>query len=390
MHIEIAGAGLAGLTAAAAFGKAGCSVRVHEKGSILREIGAGIYLWENGLRALEAVGAYDEVVSRAEKVEVPFLRDHDGSTLQDEWLRNHRLYTVGRRHLYQSLLNAARRQGVEIVTDSAVVKATPNGTLTTADGTDYRADLVLGSDGVFSKVRDSLGLRKKLVYLHDGGGRHLIPRTGDDPVNQTIEQWNGGRRIGIIPCSPDETYIFLCCPASDTAGREQNPFNPATWIESFPEFRSQLERIPLDTEGRWAPFHDVQVSQWYSGRVALVGDAAHAMSPNLGQAACVAMTNAVALAIEVTNSTSIDFALKSWQGRQREMSEGVQRYSRVYGKVGTMWPKGFLDVRSSLVRKFTASRRVQGSINFAAERFPSGTIQRIGAGVDSLREDVLS
>jgi 2-polyprenyl-6-methoxyphenol hydroxylase-like FAD-dependent oxidoreductase len=390
MHIEIAGAGLAGLTAAAAFGKAGCSVRVHEKGSILREIGAGIYLWENGLRALEAIGAYDEVVSRAEKVEVPFLRDHDGSTLQDEWLRNHRLYTVGRRHLYQSLLNAARRQGVEIVTDSPVIGATPSGTLTTADGQEYRADLAIGADGVFSKVRDSLGLRQKLVDLRDGGGRHLIPRTGDDPVHQTIEQWNGGRRIGIIPCSPDETYVFLCCPASDVEGREQNPFNAATWIETFPEFRSQLERIPFDTEGRWAPFHDVHVSQWYSGRTALVGDAAHAMSPNLGQAACVAMTNAVALAISVTNSSSIDFALKSWQEGQREMSEGVQRYSRVYGKVGTMWPKGFLGARSALVRKLTASRRVQGSINFAAERFPAGQIQRIDTAVGTFREDVLA
>lgn len=384
MHVEIAGAGLAGLTAAAAFGKAGCSVRVHEKGSMLREIGAGIYLWENGLRALEAVGAYDEVVSRAERVEVPFLRDHHGRTLQEEWLRNHRLYTVGRRHLYQSLLNAARREGVEILTDSAVVKATPNGALVTADGTEYRADLILGADGVFEKVRDSLGLREKLVHLGDGGGRHLIPRTGDDPVNQTIEQWNGGRRIGVIPCSPDETYIFLCCPASDIEGREQNPFSAATWIESFPEFRSQLERIPVNGEGRWAPFHDVQVSEWYKGRAALVGDAAHAMSPNLGQAACVAMTNAVALAIAVTNSSSIDFALKSWQAGQREMSEGVQRYSRIYGKVGTMWPKGLLDARSALVRKLTASRRVQGSINFAAERFPAGAIKRVDMAADSL------
>ena len=56
-HVEIAGAGLSGLTAAAAFAKAGWSVRVHEKSSELREIGAGIYLWENGLRALEEIGA---------------------------------------------------------------------------------------------------------------------------------------------------------------------------------------------------------------------------------------------------------------------------------------------------------------------------------------------
>ncbi|AUI53662.1 FAD-dependent monooxygenase [Arthrobacter crystallopoietes] len=390
MHIEIAGAGLAGLTAAAAFAKAGASVRVHEKGSELREIGAGIYLWENGLRALESVGAYDEVAGRAEKVEVPFLRDHDGRTLQEEWLRNHRLYTVGRRHLHQSLVNAARRNGAELITDSPVVKASPSGTLTLADGTENRADLVIGADGVFSKVRDSLGLRKKLVDLRDGGGRHLIPRTGDDPVNQTIEQWNGGRRIGIIPCSPDETYIFLCCPANDHEGRNQQPFHPASWIESFPEFRSQLERIPANTEGRWAPFHDVHVDKWYNGRAAIVGDAAHAMSPNLGQAACVAMTNAVALAIAVTNSSNPEFALKSWESAQREMSDGVQQYSRIYGKIGTAWPKDLLNVRSALVKKFTGSRRVQATINFAAESFPSGEIRPVRPDVDRLAQELLA
>ncbi|MCU1567354.1 MAG: monooxygenase [Pseudarthrobacter sp.] len=70
------------------------------------------------------------------------------------------------------------------------------------------------------------------------------------------------------------------------------------------------------------------------------------------------------------------------------MSEGVQRYSRIYGKVGTMWPKALLDARSVLVKRLTASRRVQGSINFAAERFPSGQIQRIDAPASIFREDV--
>lgn len=237
--VEIAGAGLSGLTAAAAFAKAGWSVRVHEKSSELREIGAGIYLWENGLRALEEIGAYDAVVDNAEWVEEPLLRDHRGETLQEEWLRNHRLVTVGRRHLHRVLVENAERLGVEIQTDSPIVSALPDGTLVSASGDRYSADLAIGADGVFSKVRDSLGLRESLVDLRDGGGRHLIPRTPDDPVNMTIEQWNGGRRIGIVPCSPEQTYVFLCCPADDIEGRAQSPFSPKVWLESFPEFRSQ-------------------------------------------------------------------------------------------------------------------------------------------------------
>lgn len=378
-HVEIAGAGLSGLTAAAALAKAGWSVRVHEKSSELREIGAGIYLWENGLRALEEIGAYDAVVENAEWVEEPLLRDHRGETLQEEWLRNQRLVTVGRRHLHRVLVENAERLGVEIRINSPIVRAMPNGTLIGGDGTEFPADLAVGADGVFSKVRDSLGLRASLVDLRDGGGRHLLPRTSDDPVGMTIEQWNGGRRIGIVPCSPEQTYVFLCCPANDIAGRDQSPFRPGVWLESFPEFRSQLERIPADSEGRWAPFHDVTVSSWRSGRVVLVGDAAHAMSPNLGQAACVAMTNAVHLAVNISRTRNLDFALRSWEQQMRPMADGVQKYSRIYGRVGTHWPKNLLNVRSGLVKRFTGSRRVQGAINFAAENYPEGHIAAANA-----------
>lgn len=371
-HVEIAGAGLAGLTAAAAFAKAGWSVRVHEKSSELREIGAGIYLWENGLRALEEIGAYDRVVENGEWVEEPILRDHSGQTLQEEWLRNDRLVTVARRHLHRTLVENAQELGVEILTDSQIVRALPNGTIIAADGTHYSGDLAIGADGVFSKVRDTLGLRSSLRNLRDGGGRHLITRTSDDPVNSTIEQWNGGRRIGIVPCAPDQTYVFLCCPADDLEGRDQTPFRPDSWLESFPEFRSQLERISSDTEGRWAPFHDVTVKSWRSGRTVLIGDAAHGMSPNLGQAACVAMTNAVQLAIAATKTRNLDFALRGWEEKMRPMTDRVQKYSRVYGRVGTQWPKPLLDTRSALVKRFAKSRRVQTAINFAAANYPGG------------------
>lgn len=69
MHAEIAGAGLSGLVLASALARTGWTVRVHEKSSELREIGAGIYLWENGLRALEAIGAYEAVTARAERLD---------------------------------------------------------------------------------------------------------------------------------------------------------------------------------------------------------------------------------------------------------------------------------------------------------------------------------
>ena len=371
-HAEIAGAGLAGLTVASVLAQSGWSVRVHEKASELREIGAGIYLWENALRALESIGAYDAVTSTAERVQSPELRDHKNRVLQREWLRHGRLFTVGRRHLHQSLVDTARVSGVEIVLDSPVAGASPAGVLQLEDGSSLPADLVIGADGVYSKVRDSLGLARSVRDLGDGCGRHLIPRNSDDPVGTTYEAWSGGRRIGVVPCSPEQTYIFLCCPVSDVDGTDQQPFNRGTWLETFPAFSSQLERIPDNGEGRWASFYDVEAYAWHKGRVAILGDAAHAMSPNLGQAACVAMTNAVALG-QALRAYDVEKALDVWQESERPMVTRVQRYSRFYGRVGTSWPAELLDVRSAFIWALGKAAPVQKRINFAASYFPSIT-----------------
>jgi 2-polyprenyl-6-methoxyphenol hydroxylase-like FAD-dependent oxidoreductase len=267
-------------------------------------------------------------------------------------------------------VDTARVSGVEIVLDSPVAGASPAGVLQLEDGSSLPADLVIGADGVYSKVRDSLGLARSVRDLGDGCGRHLIPRNSDDPVGTTYEAWSGGRRIGVVPCSPEQTYIFLCCPVSDVDGTDQQPFNRATWVETFPEFESQLARIPDNGEGRWASFYDVEAWAWHKGRVAILGDAAHAMSPNLGQAACVAMTNAVALG-QALRAYNVEKALDVWQESERPMVTRVQRYSRFYGRVGTSWPSGLLDVRSGFIWALGKSAPVQKRINFAASYFPS-------------------
>jgi 2-polyprenyl-6-methoxyphenol hydroxylase-like FAD-dependent oxidoreductase len=370
---EIAGAGLAGLTAAAVLAQRGWKVRVHEKGPELREIGAGIFLWENALRVLEKIGAYEEVAAKGELVERHQLRDHVERVLQDDWLQGDwRLRTSVRGDLHGAIARVAADAGAEVVTNSRVVEACPAGELVLQSGQRLRADLIIGADGVFSAVRESLGLTKRMVDLEDGCGRHLINRRPGDPVQRTYEIWSGGRRLGIAPSSREKVYVFLCCPAADTAGMAQEPFDPTTWVETYPGYRDLIERIPRLDDGRWATFHDVVCSSWSKGRVALIGDAAHAMSPNLGQGACMAMTNALALAQAADSSPTIEAALERWECSERPIVDRAQRFSYWYGAFGTRWPSArpMLDVRSAMVWGLGKSKRFQVLVNGAAAHEP--------------------
>jgi 2-polyprenyl-6-methoxyphenol hydroxylase-like FAD-dependent oxidoreductase len=201
--------------------------------------------------------------------------------------------------------------------------------------------------------------------LMDGCSRHLIPRLPHDPVNNALEYWNGGRRVGITPVSDEQIYVYTCCPSIDLAGREQ-PFNVESWSASFPQLRNIFDRIP--SVSRWASFSDVRCHGWAKGHVALIGDAASAMSPNLGQAACLAMVNGYSLGMMLEGATDIPSALLGWEARQRPVTDATQKYSRLYGRVGTRWPRPLTDVRSALIWAAGKSRPWQAKVNVAAHQ----------------------
>jgi 2-polyprenyl-6-methoxyphenol hydroxylase-like FAD-dependent oxidoreductase len=366
-HAEIAGGGLAGLTTATALAQRGWTVTLHERGRELREIGAGIFMWENALRVLEAIGAYDDATSRAERISSWKLYDERGRLIQDDWMKGDetRLFTLLRTDLHRALADAAVRAGVEIRTGSVVTGALLDGSLQLDTGEVRPADLVVGADGVYSPVRNSLGLDLVVRDLEDGCGRHLVPRLPSDPVEHALEYWNGGRRVGILPVSPEQVYVYTCCPAKDLTGRSK-PFDVASWTESFPRLCSTFERIP--DESRWASFSDVRCHSWTRGHVALVGDSASAMSPNLGQAACLAMTNGYALAAVLDDHDEVPAALQAWELRQRPVTDATQSYSRLYGRVGTRWPRPLADLRSALVWSAGRSKRWQAKVNVAAHQ----------------------
>jgi 2-polyprenyl-6-methoxyphenol hydroxylase-like FAD-dependent oxidoreductase len=126
-HAEIAGAGFAGLTAACALAQRGWSVRVHERADALRTTGAGIYIYENGLRVLEALGAYQDAVKGAPFAHTREVRDDRNRVVSVHRWGGSRVFSVVRQTVINALAAAARAAGAGIVVNSAVAGASPRG-----------------------------------------------------------------------------------------------------------------------------------------------------------------------------------------------------------------------------------------------------------------------
>ncbi len=337
-HAEIVGAGFAGLTAACALAQRGWYVRMHERADRLRTTGAGIYIYENGLRVLEAVGAYDAAVKGAPFAHTREVRDGDDRLISIHRWVGSRVFSIVRQNVINALAAAAARAGVEIVTNSAAAGATGDGELMLANGRTIKADLIVAADGSNSRLRDSLGLLSKRKYLVDGCTRLLMDKTAAERATtdgaKTVEYWSGTRRLLYTPCSETDIYIALTMLDSDDVAKAV-PVRKDDWKRAFPHLEALIDRI--GEQGRYDRFELIKLKRWSAGCVAIVGDAAHALPPNIGQGGGCAMMNALSLAVYLERDGDTAAALETWERNERPLTEHTQRISYFLG-LPTTWP----------------------------------------------------
>lgn len=345
-HAEVAGAGFAGLTAATALAQRGWSVRVHEQGTSLREEGAGILLWQNALTVLDALGLRDQITRRS--MHPPYYETRmQNEIVSDEGLPGIRWRTMTRPFLHSVLLDAARKAGVEILTGSEVISATESGEFTLGGGSTSHADLIVGADGAGSNVRDSLGIDYERARSQDGIIRLLVGRRkrdlasieSDTNWDNVIDFWNFTPRVLRIlytPANEDELYLALMSPASDEEGTKA-PINTDLWKSIHPQLGPVLEEAG-GKGGQYRGYQTTRVSEWTRGRVALVGDSAHAMCPALAQGACCAMVNAYTLAQAASESpdTELPDALGEWERLERPYTDRAQSWSQYFADTRQM------------------------------------------------------
>ena len=250
-----------------------------------------------------------------------------------------RVLSVARQQLLVALAGVATRAGAELRFGSAAIAAEPDGTIVLGSGKRLKGDLVVAADGINSRIRDSLRLLKSRTRHADGCIRVMIPRTAEEADSvegrKYVEYWSGTRRILYTPCSHDELYLALTALDSDEEAKAL-PLRRDAWKASFPHLADLINRI--DDQGRWDVFETVKLHRWSAGHVAILGDAAHAMAPNLGQGGGCALMNALALAATLEETTDIETGLQRWEALERPLTEHTQRVSALYSRVTTLPP----------------------------------------------------
>lgn len=337
-HASIVGGGFGGLVAAIALADRGWDVRLYERRAMVDSEGYGIAVQRNMARIFQSFGVLEAVLAGGARLDRRDSLDRNGTVLMSRPTERSP-YRVDRRHIVTILADRAKAVGVDLRFDATVIKTTPDGQLETEEGRQDTADLIVIANGVNSALRDGIGLLARRKFERDGALRVAIPRLPEEieeaEANGTslIEAWADNRRVLYCPVDQHRFYVLLGSIAKDEAARSA-PIQPDIWARSFPSLRPLFERVADQadwSEARWAQFQTISLKRWSKDKIAILGDAAHAMPPYLAQGAGHAMMNGLGLAVALEQSPDLASGLSAWEMRERPLTDHTQRWTRIYG-----------------------------------------------------------
>ena len=297
-RVGIVGAGTAGLAAAAFFARRGVTVEVLERAPSPGPVGAGLLLQPTGIAVLGRLGVFDEVLARAAVIRQVAGTTVAGHRFMDLAYREPAFgLGVARGTLFTALRGAAVGAGAVLLPGAEVVDRR-EGVLVDAGGASYGPyDLIIGADGARSTMRRFVGARARVHEHRWGALWGVFPMVGELPPDVLDQHFDGAARMaGFLPTGRGAVSLFwsvrldripsVVAAGVDAFRRDLCSLVPAA--EGL-ELRSMDQLLP-------ASYRSISLPSWHDGQLVLLGDAAHALSPQLGQGANLALMDAAALA----------------------------------------------------------------------------------------------
>jgi 2-polyprenyl-6-methoxyphenol hydroxylase-like FAD-dependent oxidoreductase len=372
----VAGAGIGGLATAVALTNAGVDVTVAEQAGALREIGAALSLWPNALEACRMLGILDRVLESASPEMRGGINDSKGRRIAnaDEELAERYFggpsVLIHRAELLRILREAA--SDIPIHLDTPCVRAAQDDRgawIELHDGSQVRADAVIGCDGIHSAVRPALGDRRPSRFTGIACWRAITSNPG--LVNDSWITASGGKLFLAAAMADERVYISQAVrmregqasSLSDQIAYLKSQF--VGWHEPIPQLLDLMagEEITIsDLYDRPPPRNLVR------GRIALVGDAAHPMTPDLGQGGCQAIEDAVVLGRSFANESSVERALAEYERRRLRRVRMIVRSSAQISK-STITANPVIELlREPVLRLWPNRLQIRYVARFASKR----------------------
>jgi 2-polyprenyl-6-methoxyphenol hydroxylase-like FAD-dependent oxidoreductase len=351
MKIAVIGAGIGGLSAAVGLQRAGAKVTVFERAPEVRAEGSGLSIFANGLAALETLGlreAFETVTDPSVEGFAAGQRLADG-----RWIAQvpndavGALRIVDRVDLHRILLDALAPDTVRTGSEAAVTGT--DGTMTLEAGStgsagSERFDLIIGADGLHSGTRTVVAGETVAPRYSGYSAWRGITTVPVDLSGEAGESVGHGRRFGIAPLADGRVYWFAVANMSQNAVFADEK---ATVEQMFTGWHSPIADLIAATpaeEVRRTAISDLsrRLARFYRGRVVLIGDAAHAMTPNLGQGGGQALEDAATLTVLLTpllergragDSAALKAALQRHDALRRPRAQSIAQKSRLMGQV---------------------------------------------------------
>jgi 2-polyprenyl-6-methoxyphenol hydroxylase-like FAD-dependent oxidoreductase len=341
LNIGIVGGGIGGVAAAVALSKAGIDATVYERAPELREAGAGLMLWPNATRVLRELGLLERVEKLSGRSHHFLVRARSGKILMDIGLGQFDVPALCTRRcdLLAALMSELPPDCVRLGHEFESFERHRDGVgIRFAEGMSAQHDVLIGADGIRSRLRSQLlGIREPIYRGYMVWRGIASVRSGSNSADSNSETWGNGKRFGILNTGGDR-FTWYATANADPTHVDGPEGRKAELLRRFAGWHEPVERlIEATDEGgmlKNGAYDLAPLKSWGHGRVTLLGDSAHPCTPNLGQGGCMALEDALVLAKSFVKEASPEMALRRYESLRRKRTRHVQQRSLLMGNIG--------------------------------------------------------